>query len=143
MRSSNIVEHLHGVRLFRGLTRAQLQKVARVTRVQEARAGEVIVREGTYRSGGGPAFFLIGDGKADVSVRKRKVGTLSAGDTFGEMSLLDGHPRSATITAKTAMTLYRIRSWDFLKLVKAEPTVAVGLLKTLAAWLRKAEKDKY
>lgn len=141
MRSTNVVEALHGVRLFRGLTRTQLQKIARVTREQQARAGEVVVREGTYRSGGGPAFFLIGEGRAEVTVRRKKVGTLGPGDTFGEMSLLDGKPRSASVTAKTAMTLYRIRSWDFLKIVKAEPTVAINLLKTMASWLR--EKDKY
>lgn len=142
MRSTGIVEHLQDVRLFRGLTKAQLQKIAKVTQIRQTRAGDVIVREGTYRSGGGPGFFLIGEGKAEVTVRRKKVGTLSAGDTFGEMSLLDGRPRSATVTAKTPMTLYRIRSWDFLKLVKAEPSVALGLLKTLASWLRNAEKNR-
>lgn len=140
MKSSDVVDLLGQVKLFKGLSRAQLGKIARVTDVRDARAGEKVVREGTFRSGSGPAFFVIAEGTAKVSVRGKKVATLKPGDTFGEMSLLDGHPRSATVTADTDLVLYRILAWHFNKLVKSEPTVALALLKTLADRLRKLEK---
>lgn len=142
MKRSDIVEQLAHVPLFRGLTPAQVGKIARVTDALEADKGDVIVREGTFRSGSGPAFFLIAEGSADVTIKGKKVTTLKKGETFGEMSLLDGEPRSATVTAKTDMALYRIMSWHFTKLVKSEPAVALGLLKTLAQRLRAIEKKK-
>ncbi|MHB8512773.1 MAG: cyclic nucleotide-binding domain-containing protein [Actinomycetota bacterium] len=142
MKTADIVEMLEQVKLFRGLNRSQLAKVARVTDVRKARAGEKVVREGTFRSGGGPAFFMIAEGTADVIVRGKKVATLHEGDSFGEMTLLDGQARSATVTAKTDMILYRLLAWHFTKLIKSEPAVAIALLKTLAERLRKAEKTK-
>ncbi len=143
MKAIEIAEHLEEVPLFRHLSGPQLMKLARVTRLRDARAKEVIVREGTYRSGGGPAFFLIAEGKAEVMVKRKKVASLKEGDYFGEMSLLDGQPRSATVTAVTPMVLLRILSVDFLRLIKSEPSVAIGLLKTMAGWLREAHKRKY
>lgn len=143
MKKSEIVEHLSTVPLFRELSSAHLAKIARVTDIKTAREGESLVREGTYRSGSGPAFFLIVEGKADVTIKRKKVATLKAGDTFGEMSLLDGQPRSATVTATTDMTLFRILGWHFTKLVKSEPGVALGLLKTMAQRLRAVEKKSF
>lgn len=142
MKRSEIVEQLAHVPLFRGLTPAQVGKIARVTDMREANKGDVIVREGSFRSGSGPAFFLIAEGTADVTIKGKKVSTLKKGETFGEMSLLDGEPRSATVTAKTDMVLYRIMAWHFTKMVKSEPSVALGLLKTLAQRLRAIEKKK-
>lgn len=142
MRKSEIVELLEQVKLFRDLNRVQLGKIAHVTDVREIRAGTVIVREGTFRSGGGPAFFVLADGTAEVSLRKKKIATLKPGASFGEMTLLDGKPRSATVTAKTDIVLYRILAWHFNKLLKSEPTVALALLKTLAERLRKLENPK-
>lgn len=143
MKRSDIVEHLAGVPLFRGLTSAQIGKIARVTDVVEASKGDVIVREGTFRSGSGPAFFLIGSGSAEVTIKRRSVAKLKKGETFGEMSLLDGEPRSATVTATSDMVLHRIMAWHFTKLIKSEPAVALGLLKTLAQRLRATEKKKF
>lgn len=122
--------------LFRELSGAQLAKIARVTDVREVPKGRKVVEERTYRSGGGPAFFLIVEGEADVSVRGKKVGSLGPGESFGEMSLLDGKPRSATVTARTPLVVYRVLSWHFHALVKKEPSVALALLKTVAARLR-------
>lgn len=133
------VDHLATVSIFRDMTQTQLRKVARLTDVVEVPAGRTIIQEGTYRSGGGPAFYLVVEGEADVTVRRRKVGRLRPGATFGEMSLLDGRPRSATVKARTPMVLYRILSWHFHRLVRSEPSVALCLLKTVAARLRKME----
>jgi CRP-like cAMP-binding protein len=141
-RAKASIDYLASVTLFRDLSQAQLRKVARLTDVVEVSPGRTVLREGTYRSSGGPAFFLVVDGEADVTIRRRNVGRLRPGQSFGEMSLLDGKPRAATVTARTPMLLYRIRSWDFHALVRREPTVALCLLKTVAARLRKAEEPK-
>lgn len=130
-------DELAQVPLFRGLSRAQLTKVARVADERRVRAGRAVIEERTYRSGGGsPAFYLIIAGEADVTVRARRVNRLRAGDSFGELTLLDGKPRSATIRARTDLELYRIRAWDFHSLVRSEPAIALGLLKVLAGRLR-------
>jgi CRP/FNR family transcriptional regulator, cyclic AMP receptor protein len=133
-------EVLGQVPLFRELSRAQLAKIARVTDVREMPAGRKIVEERTYRSGGGPAFWLIVEGQADVTIRGKKVGRLKAGDSFGEISLLDGKPRSATVTARTDLVLYRILSWHFHALIRKEPSVALALLKSVAARLRSVQE---
>jgi CRP-like cAMP-binding protein len=128
------------VPLFRELNRAQLGKIARVTDVRDIPAGRKVVEERTYRSGGGPAFWLIVDGVADVTIRGKRVGRLKAGDSFGEISLLDGKPRSATVTARSDLVLYRILSWHFHALIKKEPSVALALLKAVAARLRSVQE---
>ncbi|MFN2642865.1 MAG: cyclic nucleotide-binding domain-containing protein [Actinomycetota bacterium] len=108
----------------------------------EFHAGRDIVRERQYRDGGGASFFLILEGKADVTLRGKRLARLKDGDSFGEMSLLDDKPRSATVTAATDVVLYRIRSLDFQRLVKTEPAIAVALLKSLAGKLRATEQPR-
>lgn len=133
------IDQLRWVDLFRDLSRPQLQKVARVADEVAISKGRRIVEERTYRDSGGASFFLIAEGAADVSTRGKRLARLREGDSFGEMSLLDGKPRSATVTAATDMRLYRIRSWDFHRLVKTEPSIALALLKTIAGRLRALE----
>jgi CRP-like cAMP-binding protein len=139
---SERVDQLRTVELFHALTAAQLQRVARVADEIALPAGRKVVEERTYRDSGGASFYLILQGKADVTARGKRLARLRDGDTFGEMSLLDGKPRSATVTAATDLRLYRIRSWDFQRLVKTEPAIALGLLKTLAGRLRDMEAKK-
>jgi CRP/FNR family transcriptional regulator, cyclic AMP receptor protein len=129
-------ETLRAVELFHELKASQLSKIARVTDEIEVRQDREIVRERTMRESGGASFFLILEGRADVVQRGRRVARLNPGDYFGEMSLLDGQPRSATVIATTPMRLYRIRSWHFQRLVKSEPAIAVALLKHLAERVR-------
>ncbi len=65
--------------------------------------------------------------------------TLGPGDYFGEISMIDGRPRSATVTALEAMRLMAIPHQDFEAVVDADPEVARHLLKTLCARLCEAE----
>lgn len=138
-RSVPKVERLRMVPLFRDLTGTHLQKVARAVEEVSVPSGRKVVQERSFRESGGAAFFLILEGSADVTVRGKRIARLRAGDSFGELSLLDGKARSATVTATGPLTLYRIRSWDFRDLVKSEPSIALGLLQTLADRLRKLE----
>lgn len=133
---TRVVDELSHTPIFRSLPRPLLQKVARVVDETQVRAGRSVVEERTYRSGGGPAFYLIVSGEADVTIRGKRLRKLRPGESFGELSLLDGKPRSATVKAGTDLTLYRIRAWDFQALLKSEPAIALALLKDLAARIR-------
>lgn len=139
---TQIVDSLRQVELFRNLNRSQLAKIARVSDEISVPEGREIVREKTFRESGGASFFLIVDGRAEVVTSGRKVARLNAGDSFGELSLLDGKPRMATVRALTRMELLRIRSWHFQKLVKSEPAIAVALLRHLAERLRSVEETQ-
>ena len=85
------------------------------------------------------AFHLILDGRATVSIAGTEVRSLGSGDYFGEISMIDGKPRSATVTATEPTRTLAIPHQDFERLVADEPDFARGLLVTLCARLREAE----
>ena len=95
------IDRLEEVALLEACTRKQLRAVARIAEVVEVPTGTVLARSGTP----GEEFFLILDGHARVEVSVRKRARLGPGDYFGEMSLLDGGPRSATVVAETPLRL--------------------------------------
>jgi CRP-like cAMP-binding protein len=98
-------------------------------------AGGVIVREGATESG----FQLLLTGSADVSVGDQVVNSLAAGDFFGEISLIDGAPRSATVTATAPSKVFRISPLQFHELVDDDPAALRALLLTVCARLRHAQ----
>lgn len=122
--------------LFEGCSRRQLKAVARISEVREVPAGTVLTRKGEE----GDEFFLILDGKARAIVSARKRSSLGPDDFFGEMSLLDGGPRSATVVAETAMRLLVIRRQDFSRLLSEVPDLTRSILAVLSRRLRQAEQ---
>lgn len=88
----------------------------------------------------GDAFYVILDGKASVT-RRRGLPSVNIGPGayFGEMALIDGQPRSATVVATTEMTCLRLGRAGFQKALRAEPSVSAALLRALAERLRKLE----
>src|SRR5439155_6047752 len=98
--------------------------------------GETVVHEGML----GGAFFVIVQGEARVVRRGRSVATLRPGDFFGEVSLLDGGPRTASVIAATPLRAIRIAKPGFDRLLRREPAVAVTMLATLARRLREVER---
>lgn len=127
---------LRRVGLLSACSDKELRSVARLMTEVNADAGDVLVREGTT----GREFFVIADGSAKVSVDGRKRATLGAGDFFGEMSLIDQGPRTATVTAETPMALYVLDVREFAGLLDASPSVTRKIMRALAARLREAEK---
>jgi CRP-like cAMP-binding protein len=97
--------------------------------------GETVIIEGS----GGAAFFLIDSGEATVSSKGVQLSTLGPGDYFGEIALIDGGPRSATVTAATDLVCYGLTSWEFRPLVEKNSAIAWKLLQALAKRLRAAE----
>ena len=100
------------------------------------------VRAITKQGAGGAAFFLIESGEAIVSVGGKRRATLTKGDYFGEIALIDEGARSATITASTELVCYGLTYWEFRPLVQQNATIAWNLLQTLVKRLRNAEADQ-
>jgi CRP/FNR family transcriptional regulator, cyclic AMP receptor protein len=129
------IERLEDVGLLAGCSRRQLRAIARISEVIEVAEGTVLARNGQP----GDQFFLILDGSARVEVTSRKRSRLEPGQYFGEMSLLDGGPRSATVVADTPLRLLVIKRRDFATLLREAPEVTQSLLATLSRRVRVAE----
>ena len=133
MVSDDISGMLGSVDLFKGVSPKVLKRIAGAGRVVEFEPGFEVTTDGSS----GVAFHLIMDGTAEVSVGGQARGTLRAREGFGEISLLDGLPRSATVRAGDAgMTTFALTSWEFLPILDENPSVARGLLKVLCARIR-------
>ncbi len=128
--------HLRGLKLLAGLSSSQLEDVSRRLSPIRFRQGEVILREGDP----GYEMYFIESGRVRVV---RGSGTnaiilaeLGAGDLFGEMALLTGKPRSATVTALSDLDLWSMPQSDFDELVAAHPNLGLALSRLLSERLR-------
>lgn len=130
-----IVQALGGTDLFAGLGSRALESIASQARLVRHEAGKDITEQG----GGAAGFHLIKDGTASVRVGDKKRPDLGPGEYFGEISMIDGQPRSATVHAETALTTISIPSWSFHPILEQEPEVSRALLRVLCARLRAAE----
>ena len=131
---SSSAEALEQVPLLAELTKRDRQRLARSMKERTYEAGREVVVEGR----GGVGFFIIVDGKAAVTIGDRVVRVLGPGDYFGEMALLHGNERSATVTADTDLRCLGLTAWNFKQFVTENPSVAWALLQTLADRLREA-----
>jgi CRP/FNR family cyclic AMP-dependent transcriptional regulator len=126
---------LRTVPLFADLSTRHLKKVAGSARVARFADRTRIARVGEP----GDVFYVIVDGAATVTARGLKGIELLAGGYFGEMSLLDGGPRSANVTAKGDVVCLAITRSRFTKLLRSEPPIAIALLAELSRRLRAAQ----
>jgi CRP-like cAMP-binding protein len=132
--SNDVAERLASVPLFSGCSKKELQTIARAVREIQHDAGTVIAAEGEPGAG----LFVIDEGEADVTIGGKKVNHLVAGDFFGEMALLDGGPRTATVVATSDMKLLALSEWVFKGLLSEHPSIALHALEALASRLRNA-----
>lgn len=121
--------------LLASLPKHHLRLLAEVTEVHRYQPGTTVVKEGSP----GTAFFVILEGKAKVQIGTRTVARLAAGDFFGEISLLDGGRRTASVVAETPILSLRLGGTHFLQLLVDEPPLALKLLRGVARRLREAE----
>jgi CRP/FNR family transcriptional regulator, cyclic AMP receptor protein len=134
--TKDTVSQLAKVPLFSDCSQRDLQTIARVVREIPHTAGTIIAREGEP----GVGLFIIMDGTADVTIGGSKKATLGPGDFFGEIALLDGGPRTATVTAKSDVALLGLTEWVFRGLMAEHPSIALKTLQQMAARLRSATK---
>jgi CRP-like cAMP-binding protein len=122
------VQALKRAPLFDGLSKKELAEIARVTEDLEVPAGEVLCREGDT----GQEFFVILDGKTEISRKGKPVAAPGSGDFVGEIALLENTKRTATVTAKTPLHVFVLTRQDFRRLVDANPSVERKILRALA-----------
>jgi CRP-like cAMP-binding protein len=122
------VEALRRAPLFEGLSRRELVQLARRSEDLEVPPGKVLCKEGEL----GQEFFVIVDGKAEVTRKGEHVATRGSGEFVGEIALLEETPRMATVTAKTPLRFFVMTRKDFRQLVAENPSVERKVLRALA-----------
>jgi len=128
----DITARLAAVPIFSGCSRKELAIIARAAKPVAHNAGAVIAREGER----GIGLFLILEGTCTVSIGGRKKSTLGPDQFFGEIALLDGGPRTATVAADTDVRLLGLTEWMFRGLLAEHPSIALKTLESVAGRLR-------
>jgi len=128
-------EMMAGVPYFEGLSEKTLKAIASEGKVIAYDAGKTIVGEG----GAGIGFYLVLEGRVEVRKGEKVLATLEKGQFFGEMSVIDGQPRSADVVAVSPTKCWVLVSWSFAGLLKGHPEIALPMLKELVRRLRAAQ----
>jgi protein phosphatase len=123
---------LSGVPLFSGLPKKHVRRIAELMDEERYHEGASIVREGEQ----GDSMYVVVEGQCNVVRGDRSVDRLLPGDFFGEISLLDGGPRTASIVTDTPVTVLTISRAPFAQMLEQEPEIAVKILTALARRLR-------
>ena len=129
------VELLKHVPLFHGLSEKELKTLANNFTERTFTEGQELTHEGS----GGVGFFVIETGEARVTVDGQERRMLGPGDYFGEIALIDGGLRTATITAVSDGTSYGLTPWQFRPLVETNASIAWPLLEAMAKRTREIE----
>ena len=129
------VKALSTVGLFSGCSKKELQSVAGLCTPLSLEEGFVLTTEGTP----GLECFVIADGMARVTIGGSKVGEVGPGECVGEMALLDGGPRSATVIAESPMDVSVLSVSEFRSLLRASPAILGKIAISLAQRLRARE----
>ena len=146
MSDHDIVSRLSAIDLFEGLSPRVLKHIASEGEVRTFAAGTPVVEEGSSTSGWssfsreGVCFYAILEGEGTVEVHGVPKATLTAGQYFGETSLIDGLPRTATVTAgPDGMTAFALSAFVFAPILEQNPSMAIQMLKVIVGRLRRAE----
>jgi len=128
MARASIDSTLAKIPLFKECTKKELQAVSRLVTPINVKAGKVLTKEGEA----GREFMIIASGTATVRRKGRKIATLGPGDFFGELALLAGVPRTATVIAETDMIVEALNRAEFATLLDESPSIARKVLSAVA-----------
>jgi CRP/FNR family cyclic AMP-dependent transcriptional regulator len=124
------------VPLFAGLPKRHLRNVASIAKHLALGEGSAVAKEGEQ----GDDFYVIASGQARVVRGGRTIAQLMPGDFFGEIALLDGGPRTASVVAETPIELLVLNRKSFQKILERDPAVVLKMLAELALRLRNVER---
>ena len=139
---NQFVECLKKAPVLAALKEEHLEMMAKLATQRNFKEGEVIIKQGAPGSG----LFVILSGTVTVTSKPRSglhsspLNNLGKGEFFGELSLLDGHPRSATVTAASETEVIELNRWVFLDALRKEPTIAVAMLPVLVSRIRRLQE---
>ena len=129
---SSTMDYLKKVPIFSALPRKELEWVARAMKERTYEPGAVIVKQGDP----GVGFFMIAEGRVEVTHDGHKLREMGPGDFFGEMALMEEKIRTATVTAKERTRCLQLVRWDFRAMLKENPELAVKMLEVVVSRLR-------
>ena len=133
------LEAVRHVPLFIDWNEHEVQEITRLFNEHHFSKGETVVEEGSV----GDSFFLIDSGEAGVFIGGKGRTTLKPGDYFGEIALIDGGTRMASIIASTDLVCYELTSRDFRSLVESNGVLGWKLLQQLVKFLRATRKEAH
>ena len=129
------IAELQRLTTFEACSRHELEGIARLCDETSVPAGATLTKEGAP----GRECFVVSEGKAKCVIRGKKVANYGPGDVFGEMSLLNREPRSATVVATKPLTVFVMTASQFAEVAARCPSVASRVMQTLAQRLREAQ----
>jgi len=139
MAKNSYLDSLSKVPLFSSMSRRDLQKIAKASDEVDVPDGKVLVEQGSR----GREAFVILEGTATVKRNGRKVATFGPGDHFGELALLDGGSRTATVVADTPLTVLVIGQRELSGVLDEVPSLAHKMLASMAATIRELDQKAY
>ena len=132
-----VLEHFAGVPLFAGVSKNGLRAIVAAADEITVREGKDLVREGEH----GRELYVVVEGSVRVVRKGRTVATMGPGDFFGELALMSGAPRTATVTTEAETTVMVLDPRRFDVVMDREPRVAKAVMATMADRLRAVERS--
>jgi CRP/FNR family cyclic AMP-dependent transcriptional regulator len=128
LRKDAKIELLKGVPLFARCSKKELAEIAQIADEIDLADGKQLTKEGAR----GREFFVLVEGNAEVKRKRRKIGTLGAGDFLGEIALVTKVPRTATVTTTSPVRALVVSEQNFRRLLERSPDVQIKVLEALA-----------
>jgi CRP-like cAMP-binding protein len=125
---------LKSIDLFRALPGEELAQIAEIAEEVPIGSGGLVFAEGEP----GDALYIVVEGRVRVHVGARQLAELGERECFGEMSVLDSEPRSASVSALTEALLLKIGREEFKDILSERPEISLGIMKVLSRRLRDA-----
>lgn len=135
--TSEVLDEIAHVEMLHSLSPSEVQAIIPLLKALSAEPGTMLCQEGAP----GDAMFIIVDGEADIYKGPQRMAKLGSGEMFGEMALLTGEERSASVVARTPMRLYELDKVDFDGMLSRSPHLASGLSRILARRLRETTQS--
>lgn len=129
-------EELAKVWIFSKLDRSDLERIGKVVVARSYAKGEEIVKEGEQAV----AFYVIVSGRVEIRKSGELLNTIGPGGSFGEMALLDGYPRVASVVAAEDTECLVMTRWDFTAELRTNPTIALAMLPVMSKRIRELEE---
>jgi len=135
MENKQIISSLKKTPIFAKTSEPSLEAMLKSAVQKTVPAGEPIVEKGQ----GGAGFYLLLSGAATVSADGEKLAEMAAGDFFGELSVIDGAPRTADVIASVETTCLVVTQWAMRSIITSHPEIALSMLEELVKRLRKTD----